>query len=355
MRSVAIHAALLAAALLAAFATWTAGDRPETERTLIEVWNRNPADLVAVTFRTDDRTVVAERRDGEGDGDVNGERDYIWGIETTRQRVPQRATTDSATADTAATPPPATREQVEQYPVGDEGPALFEGLARLRAIRSLGTIDDEGRTTYGFAETADTVTLRFANGETRTFTVGNEVVGGGDRYALDEAEGRVYVLPSELFRPLDYAGALRLTRVQRFAPDDVARVAVRAGARERVMRRQPTSTPPYSAWSPLDADRPDQTFANFMEQIDRLWVVRYYPDLDPATLQAIARVDWLDARGDTVGSLELFKATSADSTAWYLRTPATVVPGQVYGPVAERIEQDLDTVLRGEPEGRATD
>ena len=60
MKSVTVHAALLAVALLAAFATWTAGDRPETERTLVEVWDRNPADLTAVTFRTDGRTVLID-------------------------------------------------------------------------------------------------------------------------------------------------------------------------------------------------------------------------------------------------------------------------------------------------------
>jgi len=113
------------------------------------------------------------------------------------------------------------------------------------------------------------------------------------------------------------------------------------------MQRQPAGEPPQFVWTAPDSDRPDQAFANFMEQLDRLWVARYRSDVDTDTLLAITRADYLDAEGDTLGTLELFRARAADSTTYFLRTRATIVPGEAYGPVAERIEQDITTLLGG--------
>src|SRR5690606_6703993 len=49
MKDVTIHAALLALALVAAFATWTGEDRPDIGAdTTVEVWDRDPEELISL-------------------------------------------------------------------------------------------------------------------------------------------------------------------------------------------------------------------------------------------------------------------------------------------------------------------
>jgi len=327
VKSVAVHGALLALALVVAFTTWTAEQLPEADRTLVQLWNRDPADLATVTFRSADRTVVIERRAGRDSS-------YLWGVETQQRPLSGE--------------PVAPQAQLEQYPVSEDGTALFESLSRLRALRDLGEPDADNLAAYGLTAAPDTLTLRFRNGDERLLTVGRTVVGGGGhRYVLEATAGRVYVLSGNLFQPLEFEAALRLARIHDFLADDVRGIVLRAGETERHMQRQPAGEPPQFVWTAPDSDRPDQAFANFMEQLDRLWVARYRSDVDTDTLLAITRADYLDAEGDTLGTLELFRARAADSTTYFLRTRATIVPGEAYGPVAERIEQDITTLLGG--------
>jgi len=352
MKGVIGHAVLLAIALVAAFFTWTARDTPETDRSLVEIWDRDPADLVQVTFQTPERTLLIERRGDRGES-------YLWGTETVRPPAPPPPADSAAAAATGRTaaapatdrtaptsanaPPPTT----EQYPIGEAGDTLVKRLARLRALRDLGEARQQDLAAYGLTNSRSTVKLAFRGGGERVLTIGGTVVGGGHRYAFDRAAGRVYVLSSDLFQPLDFGGSLRLSRLFGFAPDDVHGVVLRAGSAERALQRRPASGDQPEVWSEPGSGRSDQTFANFMEQLSRLFVTRYRPDVTPGTLQQIVRADYLDARGDTLGTLELFRPRAAGPAAYFLRTRATIVPGEAYGPVAERIEQDIRTLFRG--------
>jgi hypothetical protein len=143
---------------------------------------------------------------------------------------------------------------------------------------------------------------------------------------------------------------LRLTKYQDFEPDDVASVTVRAGSAERTMRRTTLGAPPRPVWTAPDADRPDQAFGNFMEQVDRLFAARFVSDLSPDTLQAVMRVDYLDERGDAIGFVELFRTPSNQGTpTYFMRTGKTIVFGEVYAPLAERLEQDVAEMKTAPP------
>lgn len=339
MKSVTIHAGLLVAALVLAFFTWTSGNTPEADTNLVEIWDRDPARLVSVTFRSAVRTLQLERRSG-------ADTTYLWGIETTRQQ-PRVAGPDSTARDSSAAPAAPSAPQVDQYPIGEQGTALVETLARLRAVRDLGKANADERAAYGVTPASDTLTLEFRGGERRILALGGSVVGGGDRYVLDTKAGRVYVLPANLVQPFEVPTALRLMKLQNFEFDDVRGVVLRAGGTERVMKRAPTAEPPYVVWTAPGSDQPDQAFANFMGQFDALWVAKYRPDVKTDTLQNIVRIAFLSASSDTLGRLELFRTRAGTPATYFVRTTATVVPGEAYAPVAERIEQDVRTLFGG--------
>jgi len=335
VRGLTVHAALLVAALAVAFLTWTSGEAPQADASLIEIWNRDPARLVQVDYRSAARTLTVERRERQEGG-------YLWGIETTSQ--PAAPAADSAAPVLPAQPPP-----VDSYPVSADGDTLFRRFARLQAVRDLGVPGATDSAAFGVKDAADTVVLHFHDGEQRRLALGADVVGGGDRYVLDLTAGRIYVLPSDLLQPLTVPTSLRRQRLQDFSPSEISRVVLRAGGTERVMQRTPTrfdsSRGEYRA---PGSEQTDQAFTNFMSQLDGLWVEHFREDVNVDTLQAIVRVDYLDEGGATLGTIQLYRTSATNSpNPYFLRTAATVVAGEAYVPAAQRIEQDVRTLFSG--------
>lgn len=375
MRQVTTHGVLLAVVLIAAWVTWTSDEPAETTEATIPVWEHDAGDVTAVSFESAERTLQVERRESD-------ERSYLWARQTTRPAPPPQPTPDSAAtteavdtgaaaravaasddadaaddpdvgadnsaADSAAAQEP---ERVLEYPVGDEGDSLIVRLAQLRAVRDLGEADDEQRDAYGLADSTATVTVRFRDGAERSLALGNTAIGGSDRYVLDVERNRIFAVPVTLIRPLETGSVLRLTEYQTFDADDVARVTVSAGGAERTMERHAAATSGPETWSPPNSDQQDPAFASFMDQVDRLWVSEFVPDASTDTLDAMLRVDYYDRRDNAIGYLELFRraggAESSDSARYFMRSPRTVGLGQVYGPLGERLEQDIETMFDG--------
>jgi hypothetical protein len=325
MRRALVHGALLVVTLIIAFFTWTGEDSARADEDSVVVWDHDVSQLAGVSYRSAHRTVEMERRGA-------GAEEYLWATQTDSVRAPAPDTTARPTT------------QVTEYPVGEAGENMLEELARLRIARDLGEASDEKRVTYGISDTMPVVTVRLRNGAEHVLAVGKEILGGGNRYVHDVERNRIYVLPIGLVRPLEVGGEmLRLMKYQDFEPDDVASVTVRAGTVERTMRRTSQGAPPQPVWTAPGADRPDPAFGNFMEQVDRLFASRFVSDLSPDTLQPVMRVDYLDERGAAIGFVELFRTPSPQGTStYYMRTGRTIVLGEVYAPIAERVAQDVE-------------
>jgi hypothetical protein len=341
MRSALVHAVLLGVALLAAFATWTWEGAEASGEPVVLVWEREPAEVAGVTFVAGQRRVELERRS-------EGDQRWLWGRETFPTPVPMIPPGDSA-----APAPPTPPLTVEEYPLDVAGETLFERLAALTAVRDLGPADDEKRTTYGLGGTEPALTVHFTDGSERTLVFGGSVAGGGPRYLLDADSQHVYVVPPDVIIPFEGGvGTLRLNAYQGFPPDDVTTATVRAGTVERTMQRKMVDSPPRAVWTPTDSETPDVAFGNFMQQLDGLWVERYDPGVPAISLQSLLRAEYTDWRGGALGYLELFRAQAADgSTRYYMRTPKTIVVGQINTPQGERIEQDIMSLFRPGPAG----
>jgi hypothetical protein len=339
-RSVTLHASLLVVTLAAAALTWTAEEEDPNDRATLTVWERNPDDIIALAYRSGKDTIDVERR-GEG------AESYLWGRQTTvaLDQPPL------SPADTAGGVPYVPRMQVEEYPVGDGGPPLLERLARMRALRDLGAADSTKRATFGLTGTEPYLDIRFRDGTEQRLVFGDQVVGGGSRYVLDVQNDRIYVVSAELVSPFEAgAGALRLTQYQAFRPEQVASVTVRAGDSERTMNaRQAGDLPARTVWTFPGEDRQDVAFGIFMGQLDQLWVMRYRPELDESALETFLRADYVDERGRNIGYIQLYRSrTPEGTTTYYMRTPKTIVVGEIYGPQAERVEQDVRNQVQSE-------
>jgi hypothetical protein len=337
MKRALVHGALLVLMLIVAFVTWTGEDRPEADSALTRVWDYDPEDVARVTYRSSTRSIELERRG-------SGRESYLWGVQQDSAGAVSR---DTVAAGGAPIP------QTSEYPVGDEGETIVADLAQLRVIRDLGAATAQKRAAYGFSDSTAVLTVRLRNRTERALALGKIVLGGSSIYVQDLRANRIYVVPVGLLRPFEMGGdMLRLTKLQSFEPEDVATVRVRADTAERTMRRRPQGVQPMPLWTPPDNDRADEAFGNFMAQIDQLWAARYVTNVVADTLQNILRVDYFAGDGDPLGFLELFRTrTLADTTGppvYLLRTGRTVVFGEVYGPLGERVEQDIATVM-GQP------
>jgi hypothetical protein len=145
---------------------------------------------------------------------------------------------------------------------------------------------------------------------------------------------RLVVLPVPSIRRLENSGTLRLTEHQSFSADAVASVTLHARGESRSAQRRPTGTPPRPVWSLPESDRSDAAFAGYTEQVERLWISRYVANLDPDLLYGVARIEYHDRRGRTIGYLELCRSRGAEeSTRYYMRTGRTIVPGLIDSPL----------------------
>jgi hypothetical protein len=124
-------------------------------------------------------------------------------------------------------------------------------------------------------------------------------------------------------------------------------VTVRAGSVERTMQRKVVDSPPRPIFTPTDSETPDVAFGNFMQQLDALWVERYDPNVPIISLESILRAEYRDWRGGEIGYLELFRARAPDGTTkYYMRTPRTIVVGEIYAGQGQLIDQDIQSLLR---------
>jgi hypothetical protein len=327
MRAAIVHAVLLVAVLLLAFQTWTRDEPAGIGREEVAVWRESPERVASVSYERENESLVIERRRTDGES-------YLWGIV---RRMP---------ADSALSPGEPT---IEEFPVGDRGEDLLDRLAALGALRDLGPLSDSLKLRYELADPERKLSVAMGD-RTRQLRIGGSVFGGGHRYAVEPETGRGYVISSDILRQLERGqGVLHLTKLHEFEPRDVARVVVRAGAGVRTMRREmqeDAASLTGAVWRDLDSGEPDQTFANFMDRIQRLAVATYPAALDSASLELRVRVEYLDTHARLLGFLELFRRpTDREGFEYYLKTELTRVHARTHPAVGERVDEDLREIV----------
>lgn len=313
-RGAVIHGVLLVAALVFAYQTWT---REEVLAPLtgdVVVWAMPPASIQAITFATEGRAIRVERR-----SDAKGP--YLWGTDT--RSIEQYQTRAKDAADASPTDPrpfaPKTVSSTREFLLSEKGVELFENLAELRALRALGKIDEDRRALYDLHQKTQTISVIHA-GETRSLVVGGKIFGGTDRYALDPSTGEAYVISQVVVRDLANGEAgLRLSKIHDYQDEEVGKAVIEVKGQKRTLLRitaKDDSGRDSRTWADAQKpDKPDQTMANFLRNIDVLRPARFVSDTDVSKLQRVLRVEYQTRVGAPLGWVELYQQPVATDAA----------------------------------------
>ena len=312
MRDLKAHLALFVAAVVATVVAWNRDEVAEAARDLALVWQRDTTDFRALHYRGPTLDLRIERR-ADRDGP------FYWAVRTRHRE---------------------SRDSLE-FPVGWSGAAVVPRLTVLRALRDLGTPSTEQLASYGLADSEVRLTVEFNDGR-RELVVGDSVFGGEDRYVLEPATGRGYVISRDAISPIELGeGALRERAVHNFRPNDVAEVRVAAGPdRERTMVRTESGE-----WMEPDGDAPDIGFGNFMERVDDLAIEGYDSLPSREELRLVLRMEYLDDDGDALGFVELLRDDPPERDAYYLRSETTRILARAHSILTERVEQAVGDIF----------
>jgi hypothetical protein len=322
VKPVLAYTLLLVASLGLAYQTWTRGDTVLSPGSLT-LWTVDMDKISSIVYEAADKRVAIERREDEGP--------YLWG-----------SVTRSVLGDSVS----AASDTTTEFLVGQGADGLLALLAAPRILRNLGMLNAEREEEYGLDGSLESLVVQ-ADRETHELLLGATVFGTNDRYVRDAASGRAYVLQGATLGSLVSAEQVYSeTRLHAFTLDAVAAVTVRTERGERAMHKSSTGSSGSPSWTPTDApDRPDQTFANFMERLGQLWVSRYEPSIDRGALREVARIEYVDAAGNSLGYTELLLSNGGGEPVYYLATEHTRVPITLVSGAAERLNQDLAQLL----------
>ncbi len=382
MRGALIHGVLLAVMLVYGYRTWTRDKTVEPTQGSVSLWEKPEADLVSIEYKAAKKIVKLERKP-EG---------YWWGVDTTIETKPKPpkpgegsgSAAGSAAAGSAAgsgagsgsaakpPPPPVEEEEVgrktKEFPLGDSADKLIKDFTSAHAVRDLGVPNDEAKKDYKLVDAKTTITITFKDGP-KTFLVGGSVYGGSDRYAVDQASGKAYVLSKDLVSALEIGeSSLHLVDPRGFEADKIDQVSIDAGGKSKVVARIETETDGQKrkTWADADTKTPNQTAANFVDNAGNLKPTEYAATLKVSNLTPVLKLTYKDARGGVLGTLDLYKYEKPGQLApdqeldpanppkgeleYYIMTERTRVPGLVRKDTAQRMENDIETVFSNKPQ-----
>ena len=355
------------------------------------LWDKTEADLVSIEYKARKKIVKLERKP-EG---------YWWGTDTTIETKPKpkpKPGEGSGSAGSAARPARARRRsgsagsgsrrptaaapieeeevgrKTHEFPLGEAGDKLIKDYTAARALRDLGVPNDEQKKDYKLVDSKTTITITFKDGP-KTFLVGGSVYGGSDRYVVDQASGKAYVLSKDLISGLEVGeSSLHLVDPRGFDAAKIERVAIEAGGRAKAGRARRRPAMPRASRSRRGAmPRPrsrTRSLANFIDNANNLKPTEYAASMTGQRLTPVMKLTYKDARGAMLGTLSLYKHEKPGELArrqeldpanppkgeieYYIMTEKTRVPALVRKDTAQRSENDLETcsATRAPPVGR---
>lgn len=335
MKSIFVHAGLLAVSAVLAFGVWSRDEKAEKDKPdMVEVWNESIDGIQTISYETKQKKVKLEpKKDAVG---------RFYTLRVDKEETPAA----HPPVDGGAPPAPVVAKREESTFIGvKEAEKLVEKLSSFKAVRSVGKVEPARAADYGLDKPEGTLKVK-TSGQEHVLTIGAQTPGGGERYAKYGKSGEVFAIEGDLVQSVGYAESRLMARdVHGFSEEDVKRVRITKGAKSRDFVRIPDKK---ESWADVNAPtKLDETAVNFMTKLDRVRPLSYQEK--PATLptpdQLVVRAEYFDG-AKSIGHFELFKVpgekgsdylAKSEFTRWYIK----VVAG-----VAEQIEQDLGTILK---------
>ncbi len=335
-RSIFIHAGLAVTAAAIALGVWTRDKQPKAlAKGDVTVWQGRPADVEKLVYegKKGKRLELSAKKDDLG-------RYFVGAVEKDKTAPKPAADPD------AGTPEPAAAEKTVTGLVSI-GPAekLFDLLAPLRAIRSVGQVAADREGEFGLAEPEGTLVLTLKGAE-KKLVFGGPTPGGGDRYARDPQNGEVYVVKSDIFRNVDTPEtSLQERDLHEWKDTEIVSAKLTAAGKTRTIVRGGEGAKRF--WAAEAAkETPDETLGNWMAKVDRLRPTEF-PQAAPEPRETVVRIDYAGS-GGPLGYVEVVRGPAADSgkPQYFVLTERTRLHGKVTGSVGEQVEQDIGTIVQ---------
>jgi hypothetical protein len=244
---------------------------------------------------------------------------------------------------------------------------MIKDWANAHAMRDLGVPNADNKKDYKLDDAKTTIVVTFKDG-VKTLLVGGSVYGGSDRYAVDEASGKAYVLPKDLVSGLELgSSSLQLSDPRGFDNTKINSVTIDAGNRSKTVTRYEADNDgkKQKTWADEGTKTPNQTAANFVDNANNLKPSEYAADIKVSDMTPVLKLTYKSDNGGMLGTLSLYRYekpgvlppdTELDpanppkgETEYYVVTEKTHIPGLVRKDSAQRMENDIETVFSGKP------
>jgi len=370
VRSVGIHAALLAVSLFLAYRAWTkaqtgetrAAVREEEEDAQVVLFDIQPDAVLEVAFEGEKRRVkIAVTGRGEKRGfDVSTyRRDERRRPRPRPDAGPRDGGPDAGVRDAAPSAPVDAGPEIEIVETnkrfsGNGDLATWLGkVAPLRAKRSFGTVKPWLLREFELTTPRATITIR-AGGRTHALKVGGATFGSSDAYVMDGRTRKVYLVASDLVRDLEFAET-RFMQRDLVAADkkDIVKATVSSGTKRRTLVQRQREQANEASWrDEAHADTPNELYDNWMGRLLRLRALEYLePGEEPhaegisTPPEPVLSVEYFGESG-SLGKVEIVKLDT-DPEAYYARSDATRGWVEISGSLAEQVARDVEAVLGG--------
>ncbi len=260
------------------------------------------------------------------------------------------------------------QRKTREFPLGDGGDKVIKAYAAARALRDLGAPDAQAKKDFKLDDAKTTVTVTFKAGGPRTFLLGGSVYGGTDRYAIEPASGKVYVLSRDMVASIETGiSNLQLQDPKGFDITKVESVTIAAGGKTKTAVRVTAGAEgqQVKTWGDPATKKTNQTLANFIDNANNLRPVEYAAGTKLDGVEPVVTLTYKDERGALLGTLALYKREKTaelpaggvldpanppkGESEYLIMTPRTRVPAAVRKDVAQRTEQDIATVFSDNP------
>jgi hypothetical protein len=341
MKSLGVHALVLAAASALALSVWLRDEKaelPSAEKgERVTVWSGNVESVERVRFEGPNRKVVLDaKKDGTG-------RYYEVTVDKEESAKNPHGGEDAG----AATSQPTVKKTNVRF-VGVKGAAeIVEKVAPLLAVRALGKYDPKQAEEFGLDKSEGTLSVKLGGSE-QSLVVGGTTPGGQERYAKHTGSGQLYAVPADLVQAMLGAETRLIERELHAFPDtDITKIRISKGGKSRELVAVADKKGAFA-----DVTTPtkgDDTVANWLSKVARLRVMEYVekPAVPPGPDNAVVRIEYFGKnKKETLGFLDVYKVPGEKGSDFLIRTEQTRWHVKVLASVGEQVEQDLASVLK---------
>jgi len=303
MRQVIVLSALLGAALVGSYMTWTADEADTTKADQVMVYRADADDVQSLKWTHEGVTAVVERRE-----DARGT--YTWVTVTEEPKEPAGTDLDDPSAS-----PETPEPKVVSFKGNEAADQLWTDFTPLYALRELHPEGGISDTAFGFDSPQGTLEVARKSGPL-TLVLGGETYGAKDRYV--KVDGRVFLLDDKTLRSLQYAQTRLVDRlVEPLGEGKTRTVELTANGQTVSFVHQNHDDPRAAFWARAESSgEEDAGGAGWIGKALRIRIQDYDVPADASGLESLFRYKVGD--GSEAWSVEVLRSVG-DDPQYYAR------------------------------------